>query len=326
MKIATVGTGVIVDNFMDACLKNDIKITAMYSRKIESATYLSNKYDINRIYTDYLEMLSSSNIDFIYIASPNSIHFDQVRLALINNKHVICEKPFTSTSTELKELIELAKSKNLFLFEAITTIYLPHFNSIQEKLTSIGKINMINCNFSKYSSRYKDFKDGKNPNIFNPEFSGGALVDLNIYNIHFVVSLFGLPLRSKYIPFIEENAIDTSGVIVMEFSDKIATCIASKNSESESYAIIQGEKGYIKTSATGGLHLVEIHTANNVEILNSQQDLNNLFYEVLEFKHMFKNKNFSKCYDNLDYSYTIIKLIESIRLNANIVFSADKRK
>lgn len=325
MKIATIGTGVIVDNFMDGCYKNkDISISCMYTRNKNSANELSKKYGIDKIYTDLKEMLNDDSYDFIYIASPNSLHFSQTKMALESNKHVICEKPFTSTSKELKELITLAKQNKLFLFEAITTIYLPHLEVIKNKLESIGKIHMINCNFSKYSSRYKEFLDGKNPNIFNPDFSGGALVDLNVYNIHYVLSLFGLPTNSNYIAHLENNGIDTSGVAILEYPDKIATCISSKNSDSECYTLIQGEDGFIKTSAAGGLHEVIISTKEGVQKLNLHQDPNNLFYEVSAFKRMFDDNDLTRCYNNLDYSYSIIGLIEKLRKDAKIVFKDDK--
>src|SRR5699024_11231823 len=71
------------------------------------------------------------------VASPNSLHYDYVKRALENGKHVICEKPFTSTLRELEELIALSKKKGLFLFEAITTIHLPHFKVVRENLGRI---------------------------------------------------------------------------------------------------------------------------------------------------------------------------------------------
>lgn len=323
MKIATIGTGFIVDSFMDACIKNKVELVAMYSRNKENATTLSNKYNIELIYTNLEEMLQNPIIDFIYIASPNSLHYEQAKLALEHNKHVICEKPFTSTSKELEKLTKLATTKRLFLFEAITTLYLPHLNEIQKEIKNIEPIHMVQCNFSKYSSRYNDFKLGLNPNIFNPMYSGGALMDLNIYNLHYVLTLFGFPNESNYVAYLEDNGIDTSGTVTLQYSDKIILCSASKNSDSPSLSFIQGEKGYIQTSSVGGLHETIICT-NKTKKLDLHHDLNNLYYEVKSFKEMFEQSNLDACYKNLMYSNKVIKLVEKLRKDAGIIFTADK--
>jgi len=72
--------------------------------------------------------VKDENIDTVYLGIINSMHYEYCKKALESGKNVICEKPFTSNIRELKELIDLAKSKNLFLFEAITMIYSPNFN------------------------------------------------------------------------------------------------------------------------------------------------------------------------------------------------------
>ena len=119
MKVGTIGTGFIVDWFLNAVKQNEgVEAVGMYSRKEESARPLSEKYGIKNIYTDYKEMLANNDIDTVYIASPNSLHYSYAKEALLAGKHVICEKPFTSTVKEFMELKQLAKEKQLFLFEA----------------------------------------------------------------------------------------------------------------------------------------------------------------------------------------------------------------
>lgn len=125
----------------------------------------------------------------------------------MHNKHVICEKPFTSNVNELDELIALAKQQNCLLFEAITNQYLPTFKEIKEKISEIGKISIISSNYSQYSSRYNAFKRGEILPAFDVNKSGGALMDLNVYNIHFVVGLFGAPNKVEYFANIEKELI-----------------------------------------------------------------------------------------------------------------------
>ena len=88
------------------------------------------------------------------------------------------------TARELEKLRALAKEKRLMLFEAITTIHLPNYELIRQNIGKIGPIRFIQANYSQYSSRYDTFLAGETPNIFNPAFSGGALVDMvNLQNL-----------------------------------------------------------------------------------------------------------------------------------------------
>jgi predicted dehydrogenase len=121
-------------------------------------------------------MYEDSNIDFVYIASPNNLHFDYAKKALEYGKNVICEKPFTTTVKESKELIRLAKDRGLFLFEAITLMYSPNYNLIKQHLFKVGNIKLVMCQYCQYSGRYDVLLEEKIPNVFNPEFAGSIVM------------------------------------------------------------------------------------------------------------------------------------------------------
>jgi len=115
MKIATIGTGFIVERFLDAVRQVEgAECYGVYSRTEEKARLLADEFQIGMTFTDMDGMMEDGNYDTVYVASPNSLHYDYVKRALENGKHVICEKPFTSTLRELEELIALSKKKGLF--------------------------------------------------------------------------------------------------------------------------------------------------------------------------------------------------------------------
>lgn len=243
MNIATIGTGSIVDAILSAINElEDVTCTAMYSRKRETAQELAGKYGVDTIYTDLESLFSDTNVDLVYIASPNSMHYEQAYQALQHGKHVVCEKPFTSTLEEAETLIALAKEKNLLLFEAISNIHLPNIKVIQEQLPKLGPIKLIQCNYSQYSRKYNDLLAGETPNVFNPHFSGGALMDINIYNLHLVMNLFGSPNTVSYTANQHANGIDTSGVVVLKYPEFIAECVGAKDTNSMNFVLIQGRK------------------------------------------------------------------------------------
>ncbi len=325
MKIGTVGTGAIVEDFLTGIEQvENVECTAVFSRKEETARALADKFNVKSIYTDYDELLSDGDVDFIYIASPNSLHFKQALQALQKGKHVICEKPFTSTVEEAKTLIELARDKELFLFEAITTIHFPNYKKVKEHIGRIGDLKLVQCNYSQYSSRYDKFLLGEVTNIFSPEFSGGALADINIYNLHFVIGLFGSPREVKYAANIAGNGIDTSGIVILRYDDFICECTGAKDTYSPNFAIIQGTKGYIRVnSPVNSCTSFEIGTGDSVETHNYHAGSNRFVYEIKEFADIYENSDYKKCYGLLDHSLTVTETAVRARKDAGVVFAAD---
>ncbi|WP_010237365.1 Gfo/Idh/MocA family protein [Clostridium arbusti] len=327
MKIGTIGTGSIVETFLDAVKEVDnVQCTAVYSRKRETGEALANKYDVKQVYTDYDSLLKDENVNFIYIASPNSMHYEYALKALQSSKNVICEKPFTSTIEEAKTLINLAKEKNLFLFEAITTLHLPNYIKIKEKIGSLGQLKIVQCNYSQYSSRYDKLLAGEVTNIFSPAFSGGSLADINIYNLHFVTGLFGKAKEVKYIANIAENGIDTSGIAILKYDDFICECTGAKDSKSPSFAIIQGTKGYIKLNGSANQCIsFEVGIDNKIETYNEQKFSNRMVYELIDFEDTFSNNDLEKSHKLLEHSLSVIETAVTARKDAGIVFAADNK-
>lgn len=327
MKIATIGTSFITEWFLKAVNEiEDCTCVGIYSRKADTGRAFADKTHVQKVYTDLDEMLHSDEIDFIYVASPNSLHYQYSLQALEAGKNVICEKPFTSTVEELKHLIEVAKAKHLFLFEAITTIHVPNYLAMKEKINLLGDIKIVQCNYSQYSSRYDQFMAGEKPNIFMPEFSGGALMDINIYNTHFIMGLFGKPKDVQYFPNLAENGIDTSGILVFDYGSFKATAVGAKDTKSKNCAQIQGDKGYIYVEGQPSrCHRVEVHLNNtsDVEVIELHDRDVTLYYELIAFNDIVKNADYECCYKKLEYSLSVIEVVHEARKKAGIVFAAD---
>ena len=325
MKVATIGTGMIVDWFLSAVRQNDVACVAMYSRNKAHAATLASEYGVEDIYTDLDEMLKREDIDFVYIASPNSLHYTYAMKAMEAGKHVICEKPFTSTLKEFDRLKAYAMEHQLFLFEAIVTRAMPNYLQIRKELPRLGTIRMVQCNFSQYSSRYDKLLAGETPNVFNTAFSGGALGDIGIYNLHYVIGLFGKPNAVHYFPNKHENGIDTSGVSILEYDGFKAVCVACKDTRSKCLAQIQGEKGYITMdSETSKCSHFIVNINNEVEDPSVEENDISLYYEVKEFKELFEKQDYDTCWEMLNYSRDVMEVYETLRKDGGIVFEADK--
>lgn len=318
MNLGIVGAGMIVKDFLSFTHElPEIKLEAIVARNIENLKNLQNIYNIKEIFTDLDECLSSPSIDTIYVAVPNNLHYSVAKKALEAGKNVICEKPFTLNYHETVELFELAESKNLILIEAITNQYLPNYLEIKENLSQIGNIRLVECNFSQLSSRYEAFKKGIIAPVFDKNQGGGVLGDLNIYNIHFVVGLFGAPKNSEYYPNIVRE-VDTSGILILEYDEFKVVCIAAKDTYNNSYANIQADKGLIKVIGT--LNEVPNYIIKNNEVemkVNKNIHKHRMYSEFKKFIDVINNKDFDFMQKQKEHSLAVMEIFDKSRKQIN---------
>lgn len=321
MNIGTVGTGNIVETILENVQKVEgISCEAVYSRKEETGRKLADKFQIQKVYTDYDAMCQDESIDFIYIASPNSLHYEQAKKALEYGKNVICEKPFTPYLSQAKELVAIAREKQLFLFEGITTMFQPNYQLVKEHLTSLGSMKMVLCTFCQYSSKYDAFMKGELPNVFNPAFAGGALMDINLYNIYFIVGLFGKPEKVEYFAGKHENGIDTHGILILQYPNLICECTGAKDSWCENNVQLLGDKGYIRITP-GSSNCQEIRIVQKgAEDICVRQEETPWFYEIEGLVKLVEKKDYEECYKRLAKTLEIVEVLEQARKSASLPF------
>ena len=326
MKLGIVGAGMIVKDLLSTSSNlKDIEFKAICGteRNKETLKQLKEEYGFEYVLYDYDELLNI-DLDAIYIGVPNNLHFEFAKKALEANKNVIVEKPFTSTYKEAVILSDLAKERQLFIFEAITNQYLPNYNKIKELIPELGDIKIIQCNYSQYSSRYNSFKEGNVLPAFDPKFSGGALMDLNIYNIHYVVGLFGRPKEVEYYPNVERG-IDTSGVLILDYGKFKCVCVGAKDCRAPIENNIQGDKGCIyqdtPANVCEGFELIMNDKAGLKYNENNYE--HRMVNEFIEFSNMIGNNDLERCYKMLEHSLIVSEVQTIARQKGGIVFPAD---
>ncbi|MBR2045432.1 MAG: Gfo/Idh/MocA family oxidoreductase [Agathobacter sp.] len=327
IRLGTIGSGFIVHNILDAVEQVEgIRCVAVYSRTEEKGKALADKYQVEKIYTDMRTFLADENINCVYVASPNLLHYEQTKMALLAGKHVLCEKPFCTKLEHAKELVSIAKEKGLFLMEAVPTTYLPNYEVLKKSLEKIGPIKLVQGNFSQYSSRYDAFLRGELPNVFNPAFAGGCLMDINFYNVYLNVALFGKAKSTNYFPNIAKQAhIDTSGVLLMQYEEFVSTNTGAKDTWGENFFLIEGEKGYLY--AEGGscsLRNLRIVTKESEEIIWGQADDERWNYEIKKLTKLLLADKFDEIYEKLNITLDTVEIIEDARKKADIRFPGDE--
>lgn len=244
VRLAVLGTGFVANIFMaDAHTVENLKVVAALDVSEEGVNAFADKYGIEKRFTSYDELLADPDIDMVYVALPNHLHYPFAKKALQAGKHAIVEKPFVATGEEVLDLLATARANNAMVFDAITTKYMPLLQVLRENLGRAGAIKAVTSDYSQYSHRYDTVREGNIPGVFMLENDGGVLKDLGIYPITFVVSLFGKPESTHYFPNKLANGCDTSGTLVLAYADKVATIRIAKDSFSENRCTIEGEDG-----------------------------------------------------------------------------------
>lgn len=315
MRVGIVGAGMTVPWFLEAAaMLPEMEVQAIYVRKEEKRRELCEKYQIPVAYDSYEKLLADPKIDVLYLPVPNHLHYEFTKQALEAGKHVILEKPFTVSYAEAEELALLAERKGLILFEAITNQYNPNYDKVRELLPGLGDVKIVQLNYSQYSSRFEAFKQGILAPVFDPAKAGGALMDLNVYNIHFVTGLFGEPKGVHYFPNIEKG-VDTSGILVLEYPSFQCVCIAAKDCGAPLSVNIEGDKGCIFSHSNSGRFEEFSYQENKKEPIPYElARRDNVFIEELQaFVKYYESKEREALGQRLEHSLLVMRVLDAAR-------------
>ncbi|PKM86040.1 MAG: oxidoreductase [Firmicutes bacterium HGW-Firmicutes-10] len=325
MNLVAVGTSWITDMFISAALDTrQIRFLGTCSRSTEKAEAMNLKYGGEKVYLTIEEVCQDTDVDIVYIASPNSLHYPQTKKVLLAGKHSITEKPIVSNIREMNDLIEMSKTSKGLLFEAITTLHMPGLEVIRQHLSMLGNISIISTEFNTYSGNYPEYLLGKDPNELSLQFSGSTLVDLGIYNVYFVMLLFGIPTNVRYFANKGFSGVDLSGALIMQYPDKIAVAVIAKDNPGDNRTLIQGENGYIKiTGYVNSLPKIEISVKGEKFDFILPHYPNHMRHECEAMFSCIARNDRQSMSEWLDLSKSVTEILQTARKDAGIVFAAD---
>lgn len=327
MKLGIIGAGKIAQEvltFINKIDGIDLVAIAATPRSEDKLKNLSEEYRIDKYYTDYEKLLENPDVEVVYVALPNNLHYEVMDKALDFGKDIICEKPFAANINQALKIFKKAEEKNLIVLEAMSNRFIPNALKVKEELPKLGKIKIVSFNYSQYSSRYDRFKKGDIAPAFSLGNAGGALMDLNIYNIDYVVNLFGRPSDVKYYPNIEKS-IDTSGVCILDYEDFKVVCIGAKDSSASLTNTIQGEEGTIEIPDAlnnfGSYRIKE--TGGDYEDYNLNEDESRLYYEFVAFEEIIRTRDMERVEKYKENTLITAEVLNQARIEAGIFFPAD---
>ncbi|MCR5099606.1 MAG: Gfo/Idh/MocA family oxidoreductase [Lachnospiraceae bacterium] len=266
MKIGILGCGRIAELLAGTFnAMPELDCHAVASRSLKKAEEFARNNGFKKGYGSYEELVSDPEVELIYVATPHSRHFEDMKLCIEHKKPVVCEKSFTLNAGEAEEIIRLSEENGVYVAEAIWTRYMPSRKLIDDMIASgiIGEAKMLTANLS--------YKIDDKERILDPKLAGGALLDVGVYGINFAFMHFGNDYRSIDSSVImTDTGVDGSESITIHYNDgRMAVLTHGVYARSDRKGIIYGEKGYI---------IVE--NINNPQLICAYDDEDNLIKKV----------------------------------------------
>lgn len=335
IRYGIVGTGWITDSWIVAASKTQKwTLQAIYSRSREQAEAFGSKHSCTNLYTSLEAFAADDSMQAVYIASPNSLHYDHAKEMLRAKKHVILEKPATSTVAELDDLFRIAKEYGVLLIEAYRHIQEENFKLLKRLVDTekvLGPIYGASLQYASYSSRYNNVLNGEVPNIFSLDFSGGSLVDIGVYPVTFAVTLWGAPKSEVYVPYICKTGVDGGGVIVLRYENFGVQINNSKCYSSTAPCEIYGQNGTITVNATTDISTVkhwEPKTKQTKELAGpfktAEKPNVNMEEEGTEFARIIEDNDVAAAAELEEISKIVLKITTDLRHQAGVLYPMER--
>ncbi|EMY32387.1 dehydrogenase [Arthrobacter crystallopoietes BAB-32] len=234
----------------DLALLEDAVLQAVSSRVEANATAFAGRFNFARAYFDnddgkgYDQLFADPDVDVVYVATPHGQHYEIAKLALEAGKHVLCEKSLTINAREALELAELARSRKLFLMEAVWTRFLPIIHRAWDITHSgeLGEIQWLQADLG-FPAPYD-----ATARLWNPAAGGGALLDLTVYPLTWALGVLGFPQTVLATGHINDDGVDAQNALTLTYgSGAQAQLTSSLLSSSPQTATVCGSAGWLRT-------------------------------------------------------------------------------
>lgn len=297
-------------------------VVAVASRNIETANQFAGDYHIAKAYGSYAELAGDPDVDVIYIATPHSFHYENAKLCLENGKNVLCEKSFTTNVAQAIELMQLAKTKNLFIMEAFWTKFLPAYELLKETMDKsvIGEVTHFRAQFGFAPTGARYIRK------FDPALAGGALLDIGVYAIGVAAMILGYKPQKIYSSAIMgEYSTDKFDSIMLEYENGItAHLITTIGSIMEQQAVIFGTKGHIVLSDFSAMQKFEVVLNDgNKYTVESPFLINGFEYQIRETERCLKAKKIESDIMTHQNTIDVISLMDNARSDWGLSFPCE---
>lgn len=328
LRWGVVGAGKITHDFVTAVqiFPDRHTVVAVGSGNKANAERFAEEHNIPEACEGYESIATNANIDVVYVGNLNPQHYSTTKLMLEHGKPVLCEKPFTMNEKHTRELVNLARCKNIFLMEAVWSRCFPAYRKAEELISngSIGDVLYANVNFG--------FDLQKKDRITNKELGGGAILDIGVYCLQFQQFVFrGLqPTNIVVNGALTKDGVDgTTGALISYPDGKLASITCSAELQMPNEGIIVGTKGTLRLpNFWCPTQLIAHDQTYNFDLPQSEVEFRHmnsagLSYEADEVKRCLEAGERESPRITLDETIQLAKWMDTMRKAVGLQFPED---
>lgn len=288
-KFGMLGTGHMAERMADTVRQmKDVDLYAVAARTEERAKHFAKEYGAAKYYNSYQTLMEDEEVQLIYIATPNHLHYEHARACIQHGKPVLLEKPFTLNEQQAQALIDLAEMNQVFLCEAMWVRFMPLISRLKQELEAgrIGEVTSVTADIGY------DLKDKMRVNRL--DMGGGALLDIGVYPITFALQVLGKEIDNISTSMVRMN----SGVDAQEFvnlvytSGAMAGLYATMLSATDKQGKIYGTDGYVIVDDINNYSCYRVYDKKGelIETVERPEQISGLEYEVQACIHAIQGR------------------------------------
>lgn len=314
------GPGRIAHKFVqDLLTLPDAQLYAVASSDRQRADEFAQEYNIPHAFGSYEDLLSLPDLDVVYVATPHVKHHENVMMLLNGGIGVLGEKPFAMNSGQVREMVETARTKQVFLMEALWSRFMPGVEFALDLLKSgaIGKVVSVKADFG-FKAPFLPEK-----RLFNKELGGGSLLDIGIYPLFLSYLILGKPTTVKASATFGTTGVDEQCGMVLTYPDgQLALLDSTLLAPTDCVGVIQGETGQIlihsRFHETKGLTLKRDERSATPFVFN--RSTHGYDYEAQHVMNCLAEGRSESPLWSLNDSLNLMELLDSVRAEAGIVY------
>lgn len=322
INMAVIGTGYMAGIMADTMRGvSHVRSYAVGSRDLDRAMQFGRDHGFKKAYGSYEELVEDRKIDLVYIATPNSEHYENMKLCIEHGKAVLCEKPFTLNAQQAQEIFRLAQENDVFVAEAMWIRYLPFYDQIQTVMASnvIGDPIMLTANLSYNVENIARMTDR--------DLGGGALMDLGVYALNFASMIFGDDIqRISASSTLTQTGVDESDSITLVYNDgKMAALNCSMSCIGDRRGVVQGTRGFIVIENINNFETMSVYDSSYTKIGSYKRPRQKTGYEYELQECASAIKSGWKETPKMTHAQTlsILHMTDHIRRRTGIVFGGE---
>ena len=314
------GPGHIAHKFaQDLLTLSDAQLYAVASTDQQRADEFAQQYGAPHAFGTYDGLLTLPDLDVVYIATPHVKHHENTLMLLNGGIRVLGEKPFAMNLGQVREMVETARAKNVFLMEALWSRFMPSLQKAKELVASgaIGTVTGVRADFG--------FKAPFAPErrLFNKELGGGSLLDIGIYPLFWSYFMLGMPQTIKATATFGQTGVDEQCGMVLTYSNgEMGVLDCTLRAKTPCEAFVYGTEGLIRVHSRWheGYSLTLEREGQEPETFTMERSTFGYDYEAQHVMECLAEGRTESSLWSLDDSLNLMTLLDSVRAEAGISY------